>query len=379
MDQSESNPPPVTPMWSELYPDLLRSVFQRLSFTNLKRAKSVCRSWNSASRSCVPKRNQIPWLILFPQQNQTNSNNSCVLFVPDGKDNLYKTRDLGAEFTRSCCLASYGSWLLMFDQSWNLYIVNPLTLEIIDLPHSSLSKEDITRQPWLACLWVDKITKNYLVVWILHDRMVYTRKGDGRWRRTTSLFPAARVAQQIIHNSKDHKVYIAPDISLRVFVWDFSDDIPRQNGYILPFYVGRDALVDGGTIDWGRGYYFRRMIATSVSGQVLLVACMEQDSIWEFRIYAYDPLTKTGERVNDLGDEALILDMGFTVVVAKDIPGIKRNSIYFSYFNIDHQSKDPEHIFVYDLHTRTTERLPQWVVSSVGFSDARWFFPDTNH
>ncbi|KAL0687536.1 hypothetical protein Bca4012_087213 [Brassica carinata] len=290
MDQSESNPPPVTPMWSELYPDLLRSVFQRLSFTNLKRAKSVCRSWNSASRSCVPKRNQIPWLILFPQQNQTNSNNSCVLFVPDDKDNLYKTRDLGAEFTRSCCLASYGSWLLMFDQSWNLYIVNPLT------------------------------------------------KGDGRWRRTSSLFPAARVAQQIIHNSKDHKVYIAPDISLRVFVWDFSDDIPRQNG----------------------GYYFRRMIATSVSGQVLLVACMEQDSIWEFRIYAYDPLTKTGERVNDLGDEALILDMGFTVVVAKDIPGIKRNSIYFSGFNIDHQSKDPEHIFVYDLHTRTTERLPQW-------------------
>ncbi|KAF3530361.1 hypothetical protein DY000_02037207, partial [Brassica cretica] len=307
MDQSESNPPPVTPMWSELYPDLLRSVFQRLSFTNLKRAKSVCRSWNSASRSCVPKRNQIPWLILFPQQNQTNSNNSCVLFVPDGKDNLYKTRDLGAEFTRSCCLASYGSWLLMFDQSWNLYIVNPLTLEIIDLPHSSLSKEDITRQPWLACLWV--------------------MAGGGE---LPAFFPLLEWLNKLSITAK----------------------------------ITRDALVDGGTIDWGRGYYFRRMIATSVSGQVLLVACMEQDSIWEFRIYAYDPLTKTGERVNDLGDEALILDMGFTVVVAKDIPGIKRNSIYFSGFNIDHQSKDPEHIFVYDLHTRTTERLPKWVVSA---------------
>ncbi|CAF2069373.1 unnamed protein product [Brassica oleracea] len=102
------------------------------------------------------------------------------------------------------------------------------------------------------------------------------------------------------------------------------------------------------------------------------------DSRWQFCIYAYDPLTKTRERVNDLGDEALILDMGFTVV-AKDIPGIKRNSIYFSGINMDHQSKDPEHIFVYDLGTQTTERLPQWVVSSVGFSDARWFFPDTNH
>ncbi|CDY67914.1 BnaCnng56950D [Brassica napus] len=51
----------------------------------------------------------------------------------------------------------------------------------------------------------------------------------------------------------------------------------------------------------------------------------------------------------------------------------------FCGINMDHQSKDPEHIFVYDLGTQTTERLPQWVVSSVGFSDARWFFPDTNH
>ncbi|CAN7109058.1 unnamed protein product [Brassica rapa subsp. narinosa] len=360
MDQSESNPPPVTPMWSELYPDLLRSVFQRLSFTNLNRAKSVCRSWNSALRSCVPKQNQIPWLILFPRENQTDSNNSCVLFIPEDKDNLYKTRDLGAEFTRSCCIASYGSWLLMFGHFQNLYIINPLTLERFDLPqYSSLSKV-LIRPPRLACLWVDKITKNYLVVWNLHDRMVYTRKGDGGWRRTACLCPAA----QIIYNSKDHKVYIAPDLSWRVFVWDFSDDIPRQNGYILPFDVERDALVDA--IDWNMGFKFDIMIATSVSGQVLLVACMVQDSRWQFRIYAYDPLTNTRERVNDLGDEALILDMGLTVVVAKDIPGIKRNSIYFSGFNIDHQSKDPEHIFVYDLGTQTTERLPQWVVSSAG-------------
>ncbi|KAH0901442.1 hypothetical protein HID58_040945 [Brassica napus] len=79
--------------------------------------------------------------------------------------------------------------------------------------------------------------------------MVYTRKGDGWWRRTTSLCPAARVAEHIIYNCNDHKVYIAPYYSWKVFVWDFSDDIPRQNGYILPFDVGRGALVDGGTID----------------------------------------------------------------------------------------------------------------------------------
>lgn len=369
MDQSESKPnrPPVIPTWSDLCPDLLRSVFGLLSFTNLKRAKLVCRSWNSASRSCIPKRNQIPWLILFPQENITNSNNNCVLFVPDDKDNLYKTRDLGADFTRSCCLASYGSWLLMLHHFQNLYIINPLTLERIDLPqYSSLSKKNIIS---LACLWIDSITKNYLIVWILPHGMVYTRKGDGRWR-TGSIGPV-QGAEKIFYNWKDQKVYITTYFFPGVFVWDFSDDIPRQSGSLLPFSIYGHC--DDGTFHWARSLYFDSMIATTVTGQVLFVSCLIQDSRWKFCIHEYDPLNKTWEKVEDLGDEALIWNTGFNVV-AKDIPGLKRNSIYFSGNSGHHRTQHI--IFVYDLGTRTTERLPQWVVSSVGFSSARWFFPD---
>ncbi|KAL9287189.1 putative F-box protein [Arabidopsis thaliana] len=127
MDQSDKNPNRrlrVIPKWSELCPDLLRSIFEQLSFTNLNRAKLVCRSWNSASRGCVPKRNQIPWLILFPQKSENNSSNNCVLFVPDDNDKVYKTRDLGVDFAQSICLATYGSWLLMFNHLRNLYILN---------------------------------------------------------------------------------------------------------------------------------------------------------------------------------------------------------------------------------------------------------------
>ncbi|KAG2333330.1 hypothetical protein Bca52824_004510 [Brassica carinata] len=99
--------------WSELCPEMVRCVFERLSFTNLKRGRLVCSSWRSA---CVPKRNQIPWLILFPQKDNNNENNSssCVLFVPD-REKTYRTRDLGADFVQSSCVASYGSWLLMCD------------------------------------------------------------------------------------------------------------------------------------------------------------------------------------------------------------------------------------------------------------------------
>ncbi|CAH8386753.1 unnamed protein product [Eruca vesicaria subsp. sativa] len=376
MDESENKPshPPVISTWSDLCPDLLRSVFELLSFTNLVRAKSVCKSWNSAWRSCTPKRNQIPWLILFPQENQTNSNNnSCALFVPDDKDNIYKTRDLGANFTRSRCVASYGSWLLMRDHVRNLYIINPLTLERIDLPqYYSLSKH-LIRQPRLACLWVDNITRNYLVLWVLYDHMVYTRKGDGRWR--TASTDRVGEPKQIVYNCKDHKVYFTTELSWIVFVWDFSDDIPKENQNLLPFDVAIYDLFDEGTVELSKYFYFRRMIATRVSGQVLVVTCMVQDSIWQFRIFEYDPLTTSWEKADDLGDEALILDMGFTVVAKDIIPaGLKRNSIYFS--GSDHYKKDPDHIFVYDLGTRTTEHLPQSVVSSVGFSHARWFFPD---
>lgn len=65
-------------------------------------------------------------------------------------------------------------------------------------------------------------------------------------------------------------------------------------------------------------------------------------------------------KVDSLGDEALIYDMGITVVPS-GVPGIKRNSIYFSGVQI----------FVYDLTTQKMEPMPQCVFSSIPFSDAR--------
>ncbi|CAH8386751.1 unnamed protein product [Eruca vesicaria subsp. sativa] len=203
--------------------------------------------------------------------------------------------------------------------------------------------------------------------------MVYTRKDDGRWR--TASIVHGQEAEQIFYNCKDHMVYFTTASSFIVYAWDFSGDIPRQIWYhVLPYDVASYTNFDDGTLDWNKAFHFNRMIATRVSGQLLFVTCMMQDSIWQFCIYEYDPLTKTCEKVDDLGDEALVLDMGFTVVAKDIIPaGMKRNSIYFS--GIDHYKDPYMHVFVYDLRTRTTEHVPRSLVSSVGFSDARWFFP----
>ncbi|CAA7060188.1 unnamed protein product, partial [Microthlaspi erraticum] len=115
------------------------------------------------------------------------------------------------------------------------------------------------------------------------------------------------------------------------------------------------------------------IVVSRVSGQVLKVACAVQKSKrWFFLVYRMHPIDLNWEVVDSLGDEALILDMGITVI-AKDIPGIKSNSIYFS--GLDYGRNNPDHIFVFDLNTHKIETLPLCVFSSIPFSDARWFFP----
>ncbi|CAD5328239.1 unnamed protein product [Arabidopsis thaliana] len=374
MDQSDKNPNRrlrVIPKWSELCPDLLRSIFEQLSFTNLNRAKLVCRSWNSASRGCVPKRNQIPWMILFPQKSENNSSNNCVLFVPDDNDKVYKTRDLGVDFAQSICLATYGSWLLMFNHLRNLYILNPLTLERIDLPHSTSINPNMcypnSKYYRSACLWINNITKDYLVVWPIYNKCFFTKKGDDTWR----FAPAChiRMKDQIIYNHKDHKVYQYASYGF-IYVWDFSSDIPHVDKHLpaVSFISGREIG------DKNKYYRISHQMVMSLSGEVVVVKIMHYYDLsrWRFRIFELNPLTQRWVKVDSLGDAAIILDMGITVV-AKDIPGIKKNSIYFS--GLNHPLTDPECRFVYDLTTGTMEPLPQCVLSSMLFSDSRWFLP----
>ncbi|KAL1201746.1 F-box protein [Cardamine amara subsp. amara] len=71
--------------WSNLPPDLLHLVFERLGFTDLERAKCVCTSWQYASRKSQPN-NHIPWLILFPKNH-----NNCLLFNLEEQEKLLAT------------------------------------------------------------------------------------------------------------------------------------------------------------------------------------------------------------------------------------------------------------------------------------------------
>ncbi|CAA7031019.1 unnamed protein product [Microthlaspi erraticum] len=360
--------------WSDLPLDLLNLVFKRLSFPDFERAKSVCWSWLSSSRQAVPK-SSIPWLDLFPVDN--NESSSCTLFNPEETDKLYKTQDLGLEFAKSVCMATFGSWFLMQDPRQNLYIVNIFTHERINLPpvESQLGRIKIERtvDDWFRfasnglvykykvmrirspVFWIDEKTKDYIVLCgLLRLCVVYSRKGDTSWKQ----IPEFLDCRDMFY--KDHKLYLLT-FSSWFKIFEFSGAIPQ-----LTFNSG----VIGEGFHLTQGVVVATKLVVTVTGQVLKVEkfWIRGSSTVSFRVFkivSSGLLTKQ-QVVSSIGDETLLFDQGITVL-ANDNDGFIRDSIYFSLSETD--------IFVFHLKTQKTEPLHRFDRSSVQFSGARWFLP----
>ncbi|KAG7546607.1 F-box domain [Arabidopsis suecica] len=377
--------------WSELPLDLLTSVFERLSFANFHRAKFVCSFWHSASRQIIPK--QTSWLILFPRDN--DNNNSCTLFNPEEKHKLYKTKDLGEEFAKSLCKATYGSWLLMRDPRFNLYILNIFTRERINLPpvesqlgmtkiertiddcfriishdHNMISMEYIGLYIGPCVFWIDEKTKDYIVIWGLGRwSVVYSKKGDTSWNQIPDISDCCDMVY------KDHKLYFSGSgyqCDFRIF--DFSRETPQQTFQGIVIMQGLILNHRHGQPGYSHCTVTTKLVVT-VNGDVLKV-----DRIWErktricrffdvYKVYSSESL-KNYEKVESLGDEAMLLDLGITVL-ANDIEGLKRNCIYFSgsLENIIHDK------FIFNIETQKMERVHKLDCSSAQLSSARWFLP----
>ncbi|CAA7031017.1 unnamed protein product [Microthlaspi erraticum] len=365
--------------WSDLPLDLLTLVFKRLSFPDFQRAKSVCWSWLSSSRQSVPK-NSIPWLVLFPEDN--NKSSSCTLFNPEETDKLYRTQDLGLEFAKRVCMATYGSWFLMRDPHYNLSIVNIFTHERINLPPVELQTGMIKIERTVddgfrvtspngfgrvfKCIsirspvfWIDEKTKDYIVLWrLLACRVFYSRKGHTSWKQ----IPESSDCRDMFY--KDHKLYLLT-FSYFFQIFDFSSGIPQ-----LTFNCG--VIGEGFHLTQGV-VVATKLVVTVVTGQVLKVEKIHRMSstTLSFRVFKIvsSGLLKKQEVVSSIGDETLLFDQGITVL-ANDADGFIRNSIYFSCSN-----GNTNDILLFNLKTQKTEPLPKFDRSSVHFSRARWFLP----
>ncbi|KAJ4899779.1 F-box protein [Raphanus sativus] len=354
--------PPKSHCWSELPLDLMQLILERLGFADFERAKSVCSSWGSASRKSKPN-NKIPWMILFPEEK-----NYCLLFNPEDKEEkLYKTQHLADDFTEIHCLATCRSWLLMDPSLKNkenpVYILNLLTRERINLPPIWDQRFDS------PILWIDEKTKDYLVI---GDTLLYLKKGDKSWKQISE-----GIQDDMVF--KDHKLYCLADDELRIF--DFSGEFPLQvsrvsvgGGRVQPKILSCRRMRLPDIPDHIQEVRTRENVVVTVRGDVLIVKSESPflSETWNFKIFKMDSSNGL-EEIFSLGDEAIILDLGITVL-AKDQDGITSNSIYFTGDEIGWYECDTE-IFVFNLDSKKAEQLPPLVSSSVSFSRARWFLP----
>ncbi|AEE84545.1 F-box protein (DUF295) [Arabidopsis thaliana] len=386
--------------WSKLPLDLLIMVFERLGFVDFQRTKSVCLAWLYASRMSAPNK-QIPWLIMFPEKGK----DFCLLFNSEEKEKIYRIQNLGVEFANSHCLAIYGSWLFMRDPRYKLYIMNLFTRERINLPsvesqfgrikieqinddlfyrkvddeydyHPKRHMIDISDH----ILWIDDKTKDYVVMWSFecgYTYMVYCRTGDNIWNYRSLDISTVNIVY------KDHKMYLY-SYTRDVKVLDFCEDIPRQ---IFETQVNYDILMEKGfrsDVDDVLNDKKEHLVVT-LNGDVLRVKSKIWDNsdVWSFCIYKLNSSNTYWEKLTSLGDEAILLDLGITVL-ANTIEGINRNSIYFSgyhrphYFRFDHVWSEKD-ICVFNLDTQEVERPHQSICSSIQISGARWFVPNFKH
>ncbi|XP_010450643.1 PREDICTED: probable F-box protein At4g22165 [Camelina sativa] len=396
--------------WSELPSDLLNSVFERLGFADSRRVESVCRSWYSVARRCLAKK-QNPWLIILPDEDDKIENHWCTLYNPEENGKLYRMRADVFEFANSCCLATCGNWLLMADHWSDLYILNLFTHEWIYLPpvdsQVGTTKVERTTSRGQFCIsnendephhrprkfkginmvlhspafWIDEQTKEYVVLWGLGKWcLVYSKKGDTFWSQIQ--IPQgyfADVSQMVYKDDKLYYLLLNRRTGGCIKIFDFSREIPHET-----FHCGvavDPSLLHPVTTTSDSWRIRRTKLVVTVSGDVLkveqLFKCEQRVKLWSFRVYkvcSSDFYNKHDEKVDSLGDEAMLLDLGITVLANDDIVGFKRNSIYFN--DIWYEKKTTQ-ICVFNLETQEMEDpLHKFVCSSEQqLARARWFLP----
>lgn len=206
--------------------------------------------------------------------------------------------------------------------------------------------------------------------------MVSFKKGDKSWKQVTQL-PSSFIDECFNMVYKDHKLYCLNYSKLRIF--DFSGEFPLQvfeisvRGYVSFEHGPYNRVNAPLKLRMNR---FQNNIIVTVRGDILIVGSVRPNmtDTWLFVIHKMDSSKEDKwEKIDSLGDESIILDLGITVL-AKDLEGIISNSIYFTandYFE-DYEGNE---IFVYNLDTNNVEQPHQFVSSSIPSPHARWFLP----
>ncbi|KAJ4890951.1 putative F-box protein [Raphanus sativus] len=393
--------------WSKLPPDVLREILETLSPLDSHRAKLVCSDWYTVWKTCdnlPPCPLQIihiggsPILSeryeIEPDDGQDLHKNPRRIIHDEGgsstwSENIQYPSKLGGQNFEWCsCMASYGSWLLIYQ--CEIYLLNLTTFERINLPTMNMPRRDRNhnweRGPldgeevseddlqWknAAVLWIDDTSRDYLVAWIFRQTyLISHKKGDDSWSSFNIQGEGSGFMDAAYRNGKLY--VLTADKHINIF--DFSRDLPRK----LNSYKYRPFRFD--EKPWES--IWKTRLAVKESGEVLIVLSLEnlkndQEKLL-FYVFKMNLESFKWERVYSIGDnEMLFFGHGFTVKAPVEDRfghhGIKSDTINFVEDDVwpDHDDDHDSVCGVFDLATSRIE----WPKKTCYYiSRTQWFVP----
>ncbi|CAH2047566.1 unnamed protein product [Thlaspi arvense] len=271
--------------WSNLSPDILRSILEGLTSKDFHRARAVCSNWYTVSTTCV-RPLLYPWRVLFDEH-------STYLFDP-GEDNIYEIGHPELDLFKTNIMASCSNWLLIEDARLNFYLQNVFTRERINLPRimSLLAvKEEwqfFPSEDSASCMWINERANDYVVAWSSIQGYLFSyKKGDDSWWSHQDI-----ECEYMAY--KDEKLYVYTfDRCIKIL--DLSSDL-REEVVIGNPYPNHPFHIDSHPMS---------LVITS-SGKVLIVVSFRgyNDDERSFNIYEMNLESGSWERVTSLAGYA---------------------------------------------------------------------------
>ncbi|KAJ1687945.1 hypothetical protein LUZ63_019335 [Rhynchospora breviuscula] len=126
-ENQESNQ--LSRRWTDLPTELVELLFQGLSLVDSLRVATICQAWALTSQS-IPEENAWPWLMHSPNI----SNGTCKFFDPIcGKEYILEIDALSSD-EQLVFHSSRDGWVVISEGNEAMFVLNPLTEEVIDLP-----------------------------------------------------------------------------------------------------------------------------------------------------------------------------------------------------------------------------------------------------
>ncbi|KAL6195127.1 hypothetical protein ACLB2K_030748 [Fragaria x ananassa] len=185
-----STTPTPKPNWSDLQPDLLELIFEKLPAEDAIRFPVVCHSWELAAKSSVSSTytslSQQPPMLIFPSEDMS----SRLLFSSGGK----KVYSITNEFPEYEIVLSSHGWLLMCEKYYKeytkvTYLFNPLSGARIELPpitdqhrmpvhRGAISTDPSRNNNFIVVIVLKLLSSDRIVVWGFREKPDPTKNED---------------------------------------------------------------------------------------------------------------------------------------------------------------------------------------------------------